>query len=243
MDEDDPIEPNPEAIVYRKRVRENIYRSLSTNTFRDADSIEDPDSFDVMTAIVGFESLSARPGPFGWTDDMLAEIPEGVRYEIEDGHLIVTPQPIPWHQDAGFIVTAALRENCPRDLIALYECEIRVLNDAGHIVQRRIPDVMVLPRALRERDAERGWIQPNEVPVAAEIVSTGSRVADRITKVGVYAEWGVGLYLRIEREPSVALYEYRLDPVTKTYLTPVEHAEVFETDDPYPIRIELAALR
>ncbi|GAA0243921.1 Uma2 family endonuclease [Cryptosporangium japonicum] len=242
MDRDDPIEPNPEAIVYRKRVRENLYRSLSTDTFRDADSVEEPDSFDLMTATAGFQSLSTRPGPVGWTDDMLDEIPESVRYEIEDGNLRVTPQPIPWHQDAGFVVTAALREHCPRELIALYECEIRVKNDDGFIVQRRIPDVMVLPRALRERNAPRGWIKPDEVPVAAEIVSSGSKVADRITKVGVYAEWGIGLYLRIEREPSVALYEYRLDPESKTYRTPVEHTDVFETEDPYPIRIDLGAL-
>lgn len=107
----------------------------------------------------------------------------------------------------------------------------------------RSPDVMLVPTAATTIEADRNWIAPSEIALALEIVSRSSRSRDRITKAALYAEWGIPLYLRVAGKPAVALYAYRLDTETGQYRTPVEHIEVFETDDPFPIRIDLAALR
>ena len=175
----------------------------------------------------------------GWTDDELEHIPDGIRYEIEDGNLVVSPRPTLWHQEACSIVKAVLQEQCPPDQWPVQEGEIRVYADPG-IDQLRAPDVMLVPKSLVHKDAIRGWVHPREVALAAEVVSAGSRTADRATKVVVYASWGIPLYLRLETKPEVVLCEYRLDRATKRYGEPTEHRGAFTTDDPFPFELDLS---
>jgi Uma2 family endonuclease len=247
VDKDDPIERNPERSAYRQRVRDNIYRSLSTNSVRDSASIEEPDNVDLMAAVTGhFESSASDDEAGGWTEDALELVPSGVHYEIEDGRLVVSPRPPPWHQTLCYLLNKALEAHCPAHLWPVQDAEIRVYDEdheVGQIVQARAPDLMAMPRSLARPGAERPWAHPSEVALALEVVSPSSRIADRITKVGVYAEWKIPLYLLFESGPQSAMYEYRLDPSRKIYRTPIAHLDVFETEEPFPIRIDLSALR
>ncbi|GAA3397796.1 Uma2 family endonuclease [Cryptosporangium minutisporangium] len=243
--EDPPFWHNPERIVYRARVRENIYRSLSTNSLRDAGSIEEPDNVDLMSATIGSYASLDDDDSIGWSEDELDEVPEYVHYEIEDGTLIVSPRPSLRHQRTGANLARMLEYSCPSDLVAVQDAEIREYED-GKIAQCRSPDVMLVPRELLaeadDQNDETKWVQPSQVLMAIEVVSPRSRVADRITKVGQYALWRIPYYLRVEMRPTRALYEYVLDETTGKYQTPIEHTDVVEMDDPFRIRFDLSRL-
>lgn len=178
----------------------------------------------------------------GWTEDELEMVPDGVRYEIENGILHVSPRPALWHQSFELQVAMALAAQCPEDWRPVPEAEIRIYED-DKIMEARSPDLMVVPTELTTREADRNWVAPSEIALALEIVSKSSRIRDRITKSALYADWGIPLYLRVESKPAVALYEYRLDAESGQYRTPVQYTDVFETDVPFPLRIDLSALR
>jgi Uma2 family endonuclease len=186
------------------------------------------------------DHLLAPPG--GWTEEALDVLPEAIHYEIEDGRLIVSPRPTFWHQQASIQMVLALRDACPPEWWPVQEGEIRVMD--GRVVrQLRAPDTLVVPRRLTRRGAERGWAHPHEVALAAEVVSPGSTTSDRTTKVAVYAGWRIPLYLRLETEPEVVLAVYRLDPASGIYASPVEHRDVFVTEEPFPLRIDVGTWR
>lgn len=196
-----------------------------------------------MTAVASYyETHFEEEEAIGWTEDELDMVPENVRYEIEDGILHVSPSPALWHQKFELKVGMMLDSQCPEEWTAVPEAEIRIYED-DKVMQARSPDVMVVPTAATTTEADRNWVAPGEIALALEIVSKSSRSRDRITKAALYAEWGIPLYLRVEGKPTVALYEYRLDAETGQYRTPVEHLDVFETDSPFPLRIDLSALR
>ncbi|GAA3397798.1 hypothetical protein GCM10020369_79210 [Cryptosporangium minutisporangium] len=186
-----------------------------------------------MTAAVGLYEP-----PDGWSDDELVQVPEGVHYEIEDGRLVVSPRPTFWHQEACRRLTNVLEEQCPSQYWPVQEGEVRIY-DGRVVAELRAPDILVVPRELTRRGAYRGWAHPHEVSLAAEVVSRHSYTPDRTTKVSVYAAWGIPLYLRLETEPEVVLYAYRLGS-NKTYEKPTEHRELFTIEEPFQIQIDPA---
>jgi Uma2 family endonuclease len=202
-----------------------------------------PDSVDLMTAVSSYyETHLEEEEAVGWTEGELDMVPDNVRYEIEDGILFVSPSPALWHQKFELKVATMLDSQCPEEWTSVPQAEIRIYED-DKVMHARSPDVMVVPAAATTVEAERNWVAPSEIALALEIVSRSSRSRDRITKAALYAEWGIPLYLRVEGNPTVALYEYRLDTETGQYRTPVQYTDAFQTDDPFPIRIDLSALK
>jgi Uma2 family endonuclease len=65
----------------------------------------------------------------------------------------------------------------------------------------RNPDLMVLRRQV---PGETVWVEPEDVLLAVEVVSPGSRSEDRIRKPLEYAEAGIPHFWRIEREDGPA---------------------------------------
>jgi len=196
-----------------------------------------------MTAVTNYyETHLEEEEAVGWTEDELEVVPDNVRYEIEDGILYVSPSPALWHQKFELKVAMMLDSQCPEEWTSVPGAEIRIYED-DKVMQARSPDVMVVPTEATTTEADRNWVAPNEMALALEVVSKSSRSRDRITKAALYAEWGIPLYLRVEGKPAVALYEYRLDAETGQYRTPVQYTDVFETDAPFPLRIDLSALR
>ncbi|MFI5953532.1 Uma2 family endonuclease [Cryptosporangium sp. NPDC051539] len=244
MDDEWSIEPDPARAVEKARLRERVYRAISTHSPMDAETGEPFTRVDFMTAAVGSYDpyLEKDDVVIGWPEEDLDALPEKLRYEIEDGILTVSPRPTFEHQRIAYLANKMVEEQCPDDWWPLQDAEIRIYED-GNVKQARSPDLMVVPRKLTTAEANCCWIEPKDAVFVLEVVSGSSRISDRMTKVGLYAEWKIPLYLRIEPKPIPALYEYRLDKETGLYRTPLEHTAIFATDDPFPVRIELESLR
>jgi Uma2 family endonuclease len=230
---------NPEHSDLKARLGKPLYLSLSTDSDRNLFTVENLNNLDLMTAAASiYESYGPRKSPNGWTDDALEQLPEGVPYEIEDGRLVVSPSPAFSHQRACARLLRALEDQCTAEWWPIHEGDIRIYKDE-FAWQLRTPDILVVPRGLTEDDAIRGWAHPHEVPLVIEVVSPSSLTVDRMTKVSLYASWGIPLYLRLERKPDVVLYSYELNGETGQYAPPTEHRDVFTTDEPFPLRLDL----
>ncbi|HEU5265671.1 MAG TPA: Uma2 family endonuclease, partial [Jatrophihabitans sp.] len=102
--------------------------------------------------------------------------------------------------------------------------------------------LVVVHRAGLDR-AERsgGLLTARDVVVVVEIVSPGSRRMDTVVKRGEYADAGIPHYWIIDLEPPVSLLACRLAGAFG-YQDPGEVVNVYETAEPFAIRIDLASL-
>jgi Uma2 family endonuclease len=132
---------------------------------------------------------AARTDP--WTVDALYALPDdGMRHELLDGTLLVSPPPSVPHQLAARRLVAAITAAAPPDVEVLEATGVALR--AGVLV----PDVVVA-RAAAVHAAHRS-LAPEDVLLVVEIVSPSSRTADRRWKPEAYAESGIPRFLRVE---------------------------------------------
>ncbi|MEU4557578.1 Uma2 family endonuclease [Actinoplanes sp. NPDC023936] len=183
-----------------------------------------------MTAAIEF------PRAGGWTAEDLEDLPDdGLRRELLDGVLLVSPSPTDIHQIIVGRLMVALEESCPSDLQVTQGVEIRISPTRSFI-----PDVLV---ATDEAAQRRGrYYTPKEVVLAVEIVSPTSLAMDRVTKPALYASAGIPYYWRIETTNGIVVHAQKLDPEPGIY-RPVE---IFDgrirTLEPWPIDIPVKRL-
>jgi Uma2 family endonuclease len=122
---------------------------------------------------------------------------EQFRLELVEGLLSIMPNPYSWHQHATVKLTHRVTDHLTEDLIALSKVEVVVTEVPLTI---RIPDVIVVPTAVYERNPPR--VAAADVLLAVEILSDGTRKVDRILKFAEYAEAGIGRYWIVELEPA-----------------------------------------
>lgn len=161
------------------------------------------------------------PKPFtirdGWTVADLQTLPEdGLRYEIIDGLLLVSPSPMPLHQRIVLETAVLLRGVCPPD------CEVFVAPLAWEPDEETSlePDVLV----MRNADVTPKRLT-GDPALVIEVLSRSSRGKDRALKFERYQRGGIPQYWIIDpggatfgkkdRPPSVEVYdlvdgEYRL---------------------------------
>src|SRR6478672_728530 len=110
--------------------------------------------------------------PEPWTTDALYALPEdGMRHELLDGTLLVTPPPSVPHQLAARRLVAALAAAAPADIEVLEA--VGVALPVGLLV----PDVVVA-KAAAVHTATRE-LAAGDVLAVVEIVSPSSRTNDR----------------------------------------------------------------
>jgi Uma2 family endonuclease len=191
-----------------------------------------------MTLTAMQQELNDPPG--GWTDEALKQL--DFRYEIENGHLIVSASASSLHNQVSWSVKAVLQQQCPTEWWPIQDSDIRIWTsraDGSPVARSRRPDVLIVPSKLIE---DRSWYHPHEVAVAVEIVSPGSQFMDRTTKVDIYAGWSIPLYLRLEIKPKLVLYSYALQSDGR-YGVPIAHTDEFRSDEPFPLVIKMADLQ
>ncbi len=150
------------------------------------------------------ESVLDRVG--GWTFDQLADLPaDGRRYEVVDGHLVVTPPPSHEHQTVSNRLARQLAAAAPREWEAFVEFALPLGSDG------RVPDISVVrsrPLARGRSPYPRG---PDDFGLVVEVTSPSTRKTDLFAKPGEYAEAGIPLFWRVDVEPELRVTAYRLD--------------------------------
>ncbi len=192
-----------------------------------AELIEDP----------GFVRM---PLPKGreWTWADLQEIPEddGHRYEVVDGSLYVSPAPSRPHQVAAGRLRDVLLAAAPPDVEVVETVDIEMPHNVFE------PDVVVLPADLAYTFG--GALKPDQVLLAVEVVSPGSRRMDRMLKPSVLAENGVVAYWRVELTgpgtPAVVLHE--LAGGVYREVRTVRAGEAVVVDVPFTVEVRPAEL-
>ena len=180
-----------------------------------------------MTAAELLESTRDRV----WTFDDLQDLPDGHRYEIIDGSLIVSASPTPWHQLVSLELVVLLRAEVPDDLVALATVDVVI----GESVLE--PDLLVLRRSAVTPKAKR--FAPEDVLVVVEVESRSSRRFDRLIKPSVYAEAGIPHYWRIDLDeqeaPTLVLHQLAGSAYRMVASVPAGESVVIEA----PFRVEL----
>lgn len=173
----------------------------------------------------------------GWTVDDLEALPDdGVRRELLDGVLLVSPSPTDIHQIIAGRLMVALEETCPVEFQVTQGVEIR-------INARRcfIPDVLVATEEAAQRRSRT--YAPHEVVLAVEIVSPSSLSMDRITKPALYAAAGIPHFWRIETTDGIIVYTYKIDPASETYRQTGKFDSEIETAEPWDISLPIKRIK
>jgi Uma2 family endonuclease len=165
-----------------------------------------------------------RAGRFTSAD--LETLPDGLRHELIDGQLLITPAPLLNHQRAVGNLMALLHANCPAELeVLLGPLEFRP--PAGHVL---LPDLLVCRRA------EVGPRSVNRLLLAVEVVSPSTRTADLLLKPALYEDAGVGSYWLFDPEAEALTV---LELVEGVYIERAVAAgnEVFEAVLPFAVPV------
>lgn len=175
--------------------------------------------------------------PEPWTIESLYALPEdGMRHELLDGTLLVSPPPGVPHQLAARRLVAALAAAAPADVEVLEAVGVAV--PAGLLV----PDVVVA-RASAVHGAGRE-LSSRDVLSVMEIVSPSSRTNDRRWKPAAYAEGGIPSFWRVELDagggPEVVVHVLTGEGYQEIgRLSPGERSSV---ETPFPLTLDPATL-
>jgi Uma2 family endonuclease len=184
-----------------------------------------------------------RPLTIPWPDHLLTleeweALPEtdGVRLELVEGVIAVSPAPRFKHLRAAMRLGTRLDDQLPADLVAVTEGEV-VIVDQPLTVRR--PDVLVTRTTLYEPNPAR--VAATDVLLAIEVLSDGTRRVDRVLKFVEYAEAGIPQYWMVDVDEPANLLAYVL--VDGTYELSGEHSGTAALDVAgHPVTVDLPAL-
>jgi len=173
----------------------------------------------------------------------LGETPTGYD-ELVEGRVVVSPSPVPDPNNAAVEALIQLRPQLPPEIEVLLDLDIDLQlapPDAPGFTRR--PDLIVVRRTARERvRREGGIIWASEVVIVAELVSPGSRRTDHVAKRADYADAGIPHYWIVDLDEPVSLMACHLAGELG-YVDGGARTGVFTTTEPFPIRLDLGALR
>jgi Uma2 family endonuclease len=142
----------------------------------------------------------APSGGQEWTVEMLKLLPDdGLRYEIVDGILFVSPAPRLTHQRALGRLYRILGDSCPDD----HEVFVAPLDWQPDGRTSLEPDVLVVAKD------RLGELNITETPtLVVEVLSPSSSRYDRLLKFSRYAEAGIRQYWIVDpRKPSIEVHD------------------------------------
>ena len=165
------------------------------------------------------------------------------RLELQEGSVVMSPRPTYRHQKCLNELYAQLRGRLPEGLDLNTEVEVDLeLAPGTHAGTVRVPDLVVVHGTAGGRlDVEGGALHADEVVLAVEILSPGSRRTDSVVKHSEYADAGIGHYWIVDLDDGPSLTACHLGGEFG-YVDAAPVKGVFETDTPFPARVDLAAL-
>ena len=163
--------------------------------------------------------------------------------ELVEGRVVMSPSPVPDHNNAVVEALIQLRPQLPPELEVLLDLDVNLElapPDAPGFTRR--PDLIVARRSARERvRREGGIIRAAEVVVVAEFVSPGSRRTDHVAKRADYADAGIPHYWIVDLDDPISVVACHLGGELG-YVDGGAVSGVFTTSSPFPVRLELDAL-
>lgn len=130
-----------------------------------------------------------------WTYKEYAALPnDGIRYEIVNGVLFMTPSPSGQHQDAVLEIAAYLRDYIKQanaGKVRIAPCDVELASNV--VVQ---PDVFIVLNEHLDRIEESRVIGAPDLVV--EVISPGTATYDRNNKYHAYARAGVPEYWLVD---------------------------------------------
>jgi len=177
------------------------------------------------------------PGPEGFTIADLHALPDdGLRYELVDGSIIVSPSATYGHNTIARWIANLMEDSSPNDDWVVSIDQSATVDD--HNEPR--PDIVV----AKVEHFRTTPFPIQDTLMVGEVVSPSSVLRDTETKKALYAKAGVPAYWIVvpdEDKERITLAELRLDGGVYHF---VEHftADVFRTDFPWPVEIDLPAM-
>ena len=155
------------------------------------------------------------------------------RVELVDGVIQVTPSSTVGHQDISSLLWLWLHNHAPTHLGAAQSVGVRLSHNTS-----RQPDALLYRAGV---PSDQSMLRSEDVVLAVEIVSPGTRRIDRFAKPGEYAAAGIPFYWRIEHDP-LHVYAYRIgDRVgpggERQYELAADGADVIELSEPFEIKL------
>ncbi|MGH3709260.1 MAG: Uma2 family endonuclease [Pseudonocardiaceae bacterium] len=153
-------------------------------------------------------------GPAGeFTVEDLERMPDdGLRYELLDGTLLVSPAPGVWHQEVGGTLYRLLYGACPPELhVVIAPFEWR-----GSRRTALQPDVLVARRDDLLAVEDGKYLAASPV-LAVEVLSPSTRRIDRLSKLSAYEDAGVASYWLVDPDPETPTLQ-ALDLVDGHYI-------------------------
>ncbi|GAA4514856.1 Uma2 family endonuclease [Actinoallomurus oryzae] len=168
-----------------------------------------------------------------WTiDDVLAAPPKnGMRYELIEGRLVVSPVPPPPHQAAGKRLIRILDSAAPRELEASPETNLRVGADMF------IPDVMVAKSEALFASGSM-YVAPEDVLMVVEIISPGNSTFERAWKPQQYAKGGIPFYMEIELPAGPRVLASELRDGKYERVAEARAGETLKLAEPFPVSFD-----
>ncbi|WP_203986954.1 Uma2 family endonuclease [Sphaerisporangium rufum] len=176
-----------------------------------------------------------------WTREETRDLPEGFRYEIEDGNLIVMNSPSPGHQLVAYRLMNLLNDAAEAagvDAVAIGPVDVAVPSARGGYLS---PDVAVIPGAATEGGYE--LLVGGDVLLAVEITGKDAITRDMVTKCGVYAGLGIPSYWVVRMdEPAIRVIVFELANGGYRRVTEIVAGGSAVLDRPFPVTVEPGGL-
>ena len=165
------------------------------------------------------------------------------RWELLEGNLLLSPSPTPRHMIAVARLHGTVESQLPSGLRAVPDVDLDLqLAPADQPGTSRRPDLVVVSEAELDRvENEGGLLRAAAAVLVVEIISPGSRRTDTVIKRSEYADAGITHYWIIDLDRPTSLVAAHLAGEFG-HQDSGEVTGVFEANDPFPIRLELAAL-
>jgi Uma2 family endonuclease len=157
-------------------------------------------------------------------------------YELQEGVLVVSPKPARGHQRAVLLLGMQIHRQCPQDWQVVPEFEVVVQPDGPATV--RAPDLVVV-----RADGPEKRVLADEVVLAVEIISPGSRNVDNHLKAFEYAEAGIPHYWVVDLDPPApTITSFALGAPGDGYVESQTASGELVVSEPFEMRIDLEAL-
>jgi Uma2 family endonuclease len=178
-----------------------------------------------------------------WPDHLLSmadwdALPEDNthRYEVAEGVLHVSPQPVSNHQWAVSELILQLQPQLPADFRALPDVEVALFETFPVTV--RVPDLAVVPRKVARTNPSR--YTADDVVLVIEVVSPGSVRIDNVMKLDEYAKAGIERYWIVDVDDPATITVYEL--ADGCYKRSDETSGTLRVETPAPVIIDVTAL-